>query len=74
MVENGECANDKRVTYAVITPVGRELLACATEAHHAALGELIGAHLTAEELTTLTELLGRLPGVDEGADCPLDPA
>ena len=74
VVGNGECAADKRVTYAVITPAGRELLSCATEAHHAALRELIGAHLSADELATLTELLGRLPGVDEGADCPLDPA
>jgi DNA-binding MarR family transcriptional regulator len=59
----------------VITRAGRALLDCATEAHHAALRELIGAHLTADELATLTDLLGRLPGVDHAsADCPLDPA
>jgi len=75
VVENAECSHDKRVTYAVITRAGRALLDCATEAHHAALRELIGAHLTADELATLTDLLGRLPGVDHAsADCPLDPA
>ncbi len=73
VVENAECASDRRVTYAVITPAGRATLEQATEAHHEALRELIGAHLSTDELATLTDLLGRLPGVDRDAEaCPLD--
>jgi DNA-binding MarR family transcriptional regulator len=72
LVENAECSHDRRVSYAVITADGRKALECATEAHHAALREELGEQLTPEELATLTDLLGRIPGVDEPEACPLD--
>jgi DNA-binding MarR family transcriptional regulator len=57
------CESDARVTYAVITDEGRDLLALAGCSHAAACDELIGAHLSPAELEELAALLGRLPGV-----------
>jgi DNA-binding MarR family transcriptional regulator len=61
------CEQDARVTYAVITDEGRELLARAGCSHAAACDELIGGYLAPAELDELASLLGRLPGV-EGVD------
>ena len=58
----GTCATDARVTYAVLTDEGRERLESAGRSHVAQVRELFEQQLSSEELETLVELLGRLPG------------
>ena len=66
LVEKGNCPSDARVTYAVLTDAGRRRLEEASCAHFAAVAGLFEEHLSGEELATLTELLGRLPGGESG--------
>jgi MarR family 2-MHQ and catechol resistance regulon transcriptional repressor len=63
LTDRSSCSTDARVTYAVITDAGRDLLALAACSHAAACEELIGSHLSPAELEELALLLGRLPGV-----------
>jgi DNA-binding MarR family transcriptional regulator len=62
LVEKGTCASDARVTYAVLTDAGRVRLERASISHLAAIAALFEERYTAAELSTLAELLGRLPG------------
>ncbi len=71
-VDKASCSADARVTYAVITDDGRKTLRKAIDVYHAALGELVGDRLKPNELETLGELLGRLPGAADGEPCALD--
>jgi MarR family transcriptional regulator, 2-MHQ and catechol-resistance regulon repressor len=64
LTDRSSCSTDARVTYAVITDAGRDLLALAACSHAAACEELIGSYLSPAELDELAGLLGRLPGVD----------
>jgi len=75
-VEKGTCATDARVTYAVLTERGAEKLADASESHLAAVCALFEEHLDDGELTTLAELLGRLPGTTgvDGTSCSPTPS
>jgi DNA-binding MarR family transcriptional regulator len=66
-VEKGTCASDARVTYAVLTEAGHKKVAEASESHLEAVRTLFEERCTSEELDTLAELLGRLPGAG-GAD------
>jgi DNA-binding MarR family transcriptional regulator len=70
-VKKGTCESDARVTYAILTDAGREKLEQAGRSHVAAVRALFEAHLDNEELGTLAELLGRLPGAAgaDAADC-----
>ncbi len=61
-VTKGSCSSDARVTYAVLTDEGRDHLEAAGRSHVAQVRELIEDQFSAEELETLVELLGRLPG------------
>jgi len=61
-VTKGSCSTDLRVTYAVLTEEGRERLESAGRSHVAQVRDLIEDQLSPEELETLVELLGRLPG------------
>ena len=71
----GTCSTDARVTYAVLTDAGREKLQQASCSHVAAVAELFRVRFSDEELVTLAELLGRLPGAaDDGASCTPGPA
>jgi DNA-binding MarR family transcriptional regulator len=63
-VAKRHCDSDARVTYAVLTDSGREKLASAGCGHVAAIRELFEERFSSEELVTLAELLGRLPGAD----------
>ena len=65
------CSEDARVTYAVITEAGREVLHRAASTHLSGLGALFSERFTPEELDQLVQLLGRLPGAeDDAAACP----
>lgn len=67
LVEKGACAQDARVTYAVLTDAGmRKLRECAPD-HLAAVERLIGERLGDEEVEVLSKLLGRLSDLDD--DC-----
>jgi DNA-binding MarR family transcriptional regulator len=78
LVEKGSCDSDARVTYAVLTEPGREKLEQASCSHVAAVRALFAERLGDDELRTLGDLLGRLPGGDaDAADCtpaPVPPA
>jgi DNA-binding MarR family transcriptional regulator len=69
LVEKGSCANDARVTYAVLTDVGMEKLRECAPAHLAEVERLIGERLSDEEVEALGELLGRLSDLDD--DCSI---
>lgn len=66
-VERGSCPTDARVNYAVLTDAGRRKLEEASGSHVAAVRALFEELFDADELATLAELLGRLPGA-AGAD------
>jgi DNA-binding MarR family transcriptional regulator len=71
LVRKEVCAADARVTYACITERGRATMLTAAESHLAALEAVFGERFTDEELDSLAELLGRLPGAAEGEEeCP----
>ena len=61
-VTKGSCSTDARVSYAVLTEEGRERLELAGRSHVAQVRDLFEDRLSPEELETLVELLGRLPG------------
>jgi DNA-binding MarR family transcriptional regulator len=61
-VTKGSCASDARVTYAVLTDEGRERLEAAGRSHIAQIREVFEERFSDEELETLVDLLGRLPG------------
>jgi DNA-binding MarR family transcriptional regulator len=69
-VGKDSCPGDARVTYAVLTDAGRKKLEQASCSHIAGVTELFSERFSGDELTTLAELLGRLPGaVGDGDEC-----
>jgi len=66
LVERATCVTDLRVTYAQLTPAGREKLQAAAAAHRASIRELLEEHFEPEELESIAEILDKLPGVAEG--------
>jgi MarR family 2-MHQ and catechol resistance regulon transcriptional repressor len=60
LIRRVACPQDRRVAWTELTPKGREVLAKATPVHVRGLREHLGAHLSARELATLTDLLRRL--------------
>jgi DNA-binding MarR family transcriptional regulator len=58
----GHCASDARVTYAVLTDAGFAKLKEASDTHLGGIRELFEQRFSDDELETLGELLGRLPG------------
>ena len=73
-VEKGSCESDARITYAVLTGSGSEKLKEASCSHVAAVRELFGERFGDDELRTLGELLGRLPGgATDSAECAVGP-
>jgi DNA-binding MarR family transcriptional regulator len=69
LVCKASCQGDRRVTYAVLTDAGRAKLGVASCSHIAAIEALFGEHYTPEEVGSLAELLGRLPGAGGGPSC-----
>ena len=68
LVERATCATDLRVTYAQLTDAGREKLQAAAGAHTASIRALLEEHFAREELDSIAEILGKLPGVADGDD------
>jgi DNA-binding MarR family transcriptional regulator len=69
-VRKESCASDARVSYAALTDDGRDKLRSAAVTHLRGIDELFVSRYSGSELTTLAELLGRLPVT--GADCKPD--
>jgi DNA-binding MarR family transcriptional regulator len=69
-----DCAADKRVSYAQLTPEGREKLREASDTHLAGIAAQFTGRFTRTELATLAELIARLPGGERTAatDCTVD--
>jgi len=68
-----DCAADRRVSYARLTPDGREKLREASDTHLAGIAAQFTGRFTLKELATLSALLGRLPGGERTtADCTVD--
>ena len=63
-VAKGQCESDARVTYAVLTEEGRERLELAGRSHVGQIREIFVERFSDEELDTLIDLLGRLPGAN----------
>ena len=69
LCEKATCSSDARVTYAVLTDAGRRKLEVAACSHVAAIRAVFEERYTEAELTTLTELLSRLPGGETVDEC-----
>ena len=67
LVENVNCSDDARVTWARLTLEGVETLECVGASYAKRLQELFSDRLDPEEVVQLTALLGKLPGVGAGA-------
>ena len=67
LVENVQCTDDARVTWARLTQDGIETVQCVGASHMKRLQSLFGDALSQDEVLQLTELLGRLPGVGAGS-------
>ena len=67
LVENVQCDDDARVTWAKLTQDGIETVQCVGASHAKRLQSLFGEALSQDEVAQLSELLGRLPGVDSGS-------
>lgn len=67
LVENVRCEHDARVTWARLTTDGVETLECVGASYATRLRELFSGRLEASEVERLSELLGKLPGVDAGS-------
>lgn len=70
LVRKAECASDARVSYAEITPDGREALHCAAATHLAAIEALFAERYSTDEAALLGELLERLPRASDTGSCP----
>lgn len=68
-VERAECLSDRRVVYAVLTDAGLEKLREAAGTHLAGIQAQFAERFSDDELVTLHELLGRLPGAGDGGAC-----
>ena len=61
-VDRAQCAQDARVTYAVLTELGRAKLSEASADHIEAIAGIFEQRYSEAELATLVALLARLPG------------
>jgi DNA-binding MarR family transcriptional regulator len=67
LVENVQCPDDARVTWARLTDEGIETLECVGASYAKRLQELFDGVLDVDELGRLSDLLEKLPGVDGGS-------
>ena len=66
LVEKAQCSSDARVTYAVLTDTGVGVLEELRAHHVEQIRSIFRESLDEGEVERLAELLGRLPGVEEG--------
>jgi DNA-binding MarR family transcriptional regulator len=71
-VERIGCREDARVSYARLTDRGEAKLREAGCSHVASIQRLFLEHFNEREIVRLAELLGRLPGAQEGGSCTAD--
>jgi len=72
-VEKVSCETDLRISYAQLTDAGVEKLEQASCGHTGSIRSLFEQHFSEDEIETLAELLGKLPGaLDEDQACPTD--
>jgi DNA-binding MarR family transcriptional regulator len=69
LVKKENCASDARVTYAKITPAGAAKLREASKTHLRGIDELFVGRYSESELTTLADLLSRLPLTGKSESC-----
>ena len=69
LVEKENCASDARVTYAKITAAGTAKLRDAAKTHLRGVDELFVGRYSESELTTLADLLSRLPLTGKSEPC-----
>jgi DNA-binding MarR family transcriptional regulator len=67
LVENVQCEDDARVTWARLTTDGIETVQCVGASHAQRLRSHFHEGLSEDEVAQLSELLGRLPGVGAGS-------
>src|ERR1700679_3239126 len=72
LIERHACLNDARVSYAQLTDDGYETLRRASRSHVAGVRRQFVEHFSDEELETLAELLGRLPGAQPEGTCSVE--
>ena len=72
LIERHACSNDARVSYAQLTDVGYAALRKASRSHVAGVRRLFVELYSDEELETLAELLGRLPGAQPEGTCSVE--
>ena len=71
LVGKGECKEDARVSYAILTDAGLTKLKEAAPGHVEDIERQLADVLDEDEMRTLTELLGRI-GNSRGEDCTPD--
>ena len=71
LIQRVGCPNDARISYAQLTDAGHEKLRRAGCSHVASINRLFVEHYSCEELATLAELLGRLPGAHPDGVCSI---
>ena len=67
LVENVQCKDDARVTWARLTTDGVETVQCVGASHTKLLPSLFRDTMSEDEVAQLSELLSRLPGVGAGS-------
>ena len=67
LIENVSCADDARVTWAKLTDEGVGTLDCVGADHTRVMRSLFQGSLEELDISQLSDLLGRLPGVGEGS-------
>jgi DNA-binding MarR family transcriptional regulator len=68
-VGRGECKEDARVSYAILSEAGLAKLKQAAPRHVEDIDNRIGEVLDDDEMRTLTELLARIGGASSGEEC-----
>jgi len=68
LVERAACQTDLRITYAQLTDAGLEKLDAASSGHVASIRSLFAEHFADDEIRSIAEILGKLPGVADGDD------
>jgi DNA-binding MarR family transcriptional regulator len=72
LVERVACPSDARVSYAQLTDAGLKRLREAGRTHVEGIRQAFLRYFSEDEVAQLAELLGRLPGADDGGACTVE--